>query len=186
MGEGALAVNAVIVLAPGQSLAADVVDRVRGIAPVIAVTEAFKIAPWCEVLVANDRSWWAARPEAKELPCTKYSTRRIEGVEQIESNATITGGSSSGVLALWVAMTLGAKRILMLGFDNKGTHFNGPYEGKLQNTQPVRFAVFECQFRELAVLLKKSGVDVVNCTPGTALKAFRTAPLDEGLAWLTS
>jgi hypothetical protein len=188
MGAGELEMTrdmkSVVVIAPGESLTEADCDLARAAAPVIAVTEAYKLAPWCDVLVANDRAWWAERPDARALSCPKYSTRRIEGVEQIDGSEIVTGGSSSGVLALWVSARLGAKRILLLGFDNKGTHFCGPYKGRLTNTHPTRFAVFEQQFRELGKAFQKTGVEVRNCTPETALKAFPLMNLEEGLVWL--
>jgi hypothetical protein len=73
----------------------------------------------------------------------------------------------------------------MLGFDNKGTHFFGPHEAPLKNTQPHRFKTFAAQFGHLANRFKMERIEVLNCTPDTALDKFPIAILAEGLEWLS-
>lgn len=173
-----------IVIAPGESLTLEQCEAVRGCGTVIAVGDAYRLAPWCDAIAANDRAWWRERPEAWELPCKKYSAMKLEGIEQIERNDFVSSGSSSGVLGLWLAKLLGATRILMIGFDNKGTHFFGPHTGKLKNTVPGRFKVFEHQFVHLRNHFKIEKVQAKNATPGTALEAIEKTTLEEGLQWL--
>ena len=183
----------VIVAAPGESLTEDLRIKIFGhfalreyfgTPYVIAVCDAYKRV-FCDAIVANDAAWWRERPDACAMNVGKFTTRKFPGVEQIQANELVSGGSSSGVLALWVARKLGAKRIMMVGFDHKGTHFFGPHVGRLKNTPPSRWPIFTAQFKQMAYQLAADKIDVLNCTPGTALDVFPTAKIDEGLGWLT-
>ena len=48
------------------------------------------------------------------------------------------GVCNSGVLSLECAKRQGAKRILLLGFDMRGSHFFGPYTNGLSNTTEAK------------------------------------------------
>lgn len=172
-----------IVIAPGESLTQEQCDAVRGAGLIVAVADAFRLAPWCDALAATDRAWWRERPEAMAMPCRKFSPCKIEELEHV-SNEFISTQSASGVLGLWVAKMLGALRILMIGFDNRGTHFFGPHTGKLKNTNEYRFKMFEHQFVHLRNHFKIEKIDCRNATPDTALRAFERTTLEEGLEWL--
>ena len=55
------------ILATGPSMSQAVADRARELGSVLAVNDAFELAPWADGLVANDINWWRARPHAKAL-----------------------------------------------------------------------------------------------------------------------
>lgn len=175
-----------IVIASGESLTREQCDAVAGAGLIVAVSDAYLFASNCDALCATDRAWWRARPEVMELPCRKFSVHEMEGVELVARNDHIGTDSSSGVLGLWVAKMLGAVRILMLGFDNRGGHFFGQHVPPLKNTAPHRFKTFAFQFIHLRNRFKIDGIECINCTPGTALDAFPTATLQEGLEWISS
>jgi len=81
-------------------------------------------------------------------------------------------GSNSGLLGLRVAELLGPDRILLLGFDMKGSHFFGPHPAPLENTPSHRFAVFRRQFDAY-----QSPLPIINCTPNSALTCFPKSEL---------
>jgi hypothetical protein len=115
-----------------------------------------------------------------ELQCEKFSVGEVESVKQVRKvQGLIDTGSSSGVLGCYVAYLAGAKRILMFGFDNRGTHFFGPHEGPLKNTTPTRFEMFKLQFERLAYFFKSKNIECLNCTPGSAIKSFPQSSLAE-------
>jgi hypothetical protein len=176
-----------IVVAPGESLTAEDCAHLYSANAdcMIAVSDAFRLLPHIDALVSNDRAWWDARPEARSRICRKFSTRKMEGIEQIQTNDFVSNGSSSGVLAMWVARELGAKKILMVGFDNQGSHFFGAHTGNLKNTTESRYKAFQHQFEHLWSRFRMDGIDVRNATPGTALKVFPILSLDEGIEWLS-
>jgi hypothetical protein len=93
-----------------------------------------------------------------------------------EPGCVRTGGNS-GYQALHVAIQSGAKRILLLGFDMGGTHFFGRHVAPLRNTPQHAFANWIGRFPALA----GNGAEIINCTPGSALKCFPHVPLAEAL-----
>lgn len=162
------------VLATGPSMSQAVADSVRGRCSVIAVSDAYRLAPWADALVSQDASWWRAHPDAKE-----FAGRRFAGVvvPDVEKFPSLTG-SNSGLLGCQVAVSLGATRILLLGVDLKGSHFFGPHPAPLRNTQPHRFQAFQEQFKRY----QPRSVEIINCTPGSALKAYPKADLNASLS----
>lgn len=75
---------------------------------------------------------------------------------------------------MYIAQSLfGATRILMLGFDMHGSHFFGAHKPPLKNTSDKRRLVHLKQFR------RWQGCEVINCTEGSALKAFPFGNLKE-------
>jgi hypothetical protein len=137
----------------------------------VAVKEAYKLAPDAEALAANDQSWW--HKEELAFAGRKFSTNPPlrSTVERIKSNALISTGTNSGLLAVHVAISLfGATRVELYGVDMRGTHYFGPHVGR-SGTKPERFEIFKQQFERYGKSLPK-GVSIVNCTPGSALTSF--------------
>jgi hypothetical protein len=160
-------------LAPGPSMSQAVADSVRDYALVIAIGNVgIDLAPWAHALVAQDRAWWRAHPEALNFAGRKFSSNKIDGVQQITSH--VTSQSNSGVLALEVARVIRDKSIKefeLHGFDMRGSHYFGPYKD-LRNTSAPRYATFQGQFLLMREILKKDEIKVVNKTPGSALRCF--------------
>lgn len=78
-------------------------------------------------------------------------------------------------MAMCVARKLGAKKLILLGFDMHGTHFFGKHPEPLKNATEKIFKTHIGQFNGF------SGCDVVNCTQGSALQRFRFSTLEEEL-----
>jgi hypothetical protein len=150
-----------------------VADSVRDYPLVIAVGNVgLDLAPWANALVAQDRQWWREYPHARNFAGRKFSTRPIDGVEQI-TNTLVSSQSNSGALAMIVAHSVfAATKIELHGFDMQGSHYFGAYQEPLRNTSATRFNEFQNQFAEIGGVLKKAGVRVVNRTPGSALRCF--------------
>lgn len=162
-------------LAPGPSMSRELAERVRG-QKVCVVGNTYELAPWADVLVANDTKWWRLHPEAHGFAGRKFSANKIAGVEQIQPN-TFGSRSNSGVLALDCMRNLGATRVVLLGFDMHGTHFFGPYTNGCANTSEVRRRAHLQQFKQWRA--KNKEIEVVNATEGSAIKCFPMARLDE-------
>lgn len=169
------------VLASGPSLTQSDVDRVRHL-PCIAVSDAYVMAPWAQVLLSMDKAWWEEkRPTFAGRKMCAHAPKDVEGVERITAHLS---SINSGAAAIFQASTMGATKIILLGFDmsNKnGSHFFGKHLPPLKETTEVRFKVFHAQFKTLAWQMTNRGVFVVNCTPGTALEAFPVSTLAEQL-----
>lgn len=162
------------VLATGPSMTQAVADRVRGKCRVVAVSDAYQLAPWADALVSQDRKWWDHHPEALQFAGRKFSTNRIPGVEQVAIRILQTG-TNSGLVAMEIARLLGAKRLLLLGFDLQGSHYFGPHPAPLRNTSEARFVQMLRQFSRW----DQGRVEVINCTPGSRLKRFPMANLED-------
>jgi len=165
------------ILAPGPSMSQAVADSGRGADVVIAVGNVgLDLAPWADALVAQDRQWWNQFPQAHQFSGRKFSTRKIDGVEQIECEGLLSSQSNSGAIALIVAQQIfEADEIELHGFDMQGSHYFGKYQEPLRNTAVTRFAEFQHQFAAIGQHLSKRGVRVVNKTPGSALACFEMA-----------
>jgi len=161
-------------LAPGPSASAQLAERLRGF-PLGVVGNAFQLAPWADFIAATDGSWWRKFPKAKELPCDKYAMHGSSGVELVK--IPTQGIVNSGVLALEVAKTKGATRILLCGFDMHGSHFFGQYTNGLRNTSKQQRASHMKQYAAWGKANPK--IEVLNCTEGSALTCFPVARLED-------
>jgi hypothetical protein len=113
-----------------------------------------------------------------QLP-KRYAMHVVKDVETVKvpSLGTIC---NSGVLALECAKRLGATRVLLLGFDMRGTHFFGPYTNGLSNTNDSKRKIHMSQYDRWR--RSNPGVTVLNCTEGSALHCFKTARLEDAIA----
>lgn len=160
-----------VVLATGQSLSQELVERVRHVRAV-AVSDAYLMAPWADALVSNDANWWRHHPDALGFSGRRFCGMRYAGTEKLAATPQFRSGTNSGLQGMRVAEMLGATKIALLGFDMHGTHFFGPHHGTMKNSQPRDFANQMRQFDSWR------GCEVVNCTQGSALKRFRFGVLD--------
>lgn len=165
------------ILASGPSMSQELADSLRGRCSVAAVSNTWRLAPWCDVLVSADAAWWAQHPEALECPAAKYgampSFLTVPGVERIQAN-----GVNSALLAVMVAVQRGATRVLLCGLDLHGSHYFGDHPEPLFNPREREFERFRRQF----TAYRPSGVAIINCTPGSSLACYPFAPLEEMLS----
>lgn len=156
------------VLATGPSMSQAVADSVRKYRTIV-VNNAYELAPWADALAAQDVQWWREHRKALEFAGRKFSANVIPGVEHVSGMDTQT---NSGALGIYVARMLGASRILLFGFDGHGTHYFGKHPEHLVTTTEARRGIFQQQMLEHNDRCKRVGVEVINCTPGSALRAF--------------
>lgn len=90
-------------------------------------------------------------------------------------------GKNSGSAAINLAVHLGAKRILLLGYDM------GPYQGRhhfcdpapMQHRSP--YEMFRKFMATMVQPLQEAGIEVLNCTRRTNLECFPLVPLEVAL-----
>lgn len=155
------------------------------------MNDTWRLAPWADLLYACDERWWAKRaPQASQFAGARVSqdTRAAtrHGTALVHSHngqglctrpMEINLGLNSGFQAVNLAFHLGAERMLLLGFDMghaKGapSHFFGDYPPETGLQVPSPYAENVKAFRPLARDLLARGVEVVNCSPGSALDCF--------------
>lgn len=185
----------VVCIGGGPSLTAEDVAYCRHRARVVAVNDAYRLAPWADVLYACDAKWWDWHKGAPAFAGLKYALERRAskwpGVQVLENTghdgleAQPTGvktGRNSGYQAINIAVHLGATRIVLLGYDmmrgpNKQEHWFGDHPTKTHSPYPA----FAEKFKALVVPLQKLGVTVINCSRRTALNIFQRQPLEATL-----
>ncbi len=163
------------VLGTGPSMTLETANRVRGSCKVVAVSDAYRLAPWADAIVSHDPAWWAAHPEAFRVSGRRFCGRHTCQTELIPTDRSFPSDCNSGLEGMRVAYLLGASRILLLGFDMHGSHFFGKHQAPLQNTTPTRFKMFMRQFE------RWNKCSVINCTPGSALDCFPMSTLAKSL-----
>jgi hypothetical protein len=177
----------IVCVGTGPSLTQADVDFCRGKARVIAVNNAYQIAPWADVLYAADDKWWTWHKGATSFLGLKYTiapTRqswpgvvalRNTGQHGLESDPTgLRTGYNSGYQAINLAVHLGASRVVLLGYDFHGDHYFGSHPDR---TRPP-FAACLQAFATLPAPLAAAGVEVMNATRHTALRVFPCVPLE--------
>jgi hypothetical protein len=198
----------IVVIGGGSSLTAEDVSYCRDKARVVAVKEAgcCRIpgreapAPWADVLYAADAKFWRFVQGAPEFIGLKYAIEQREDQEpmgnwpdlQVLRNLGEYGlaldptglctGFNSGYQAINLAVHLGAARVLLLGFDcwrfAKDQNWFGAHPTHLESPYPL----FLQAFNSMVTPIKAAGVDVLNCSRQTMLKAFPQADLREVLS----
>jgi uncharacterized Rossmann fold enzyme len=170
----------VAIFGTGPSLTQQQVDSVEHL-PTIAINDAYRLAPWADMLYAADIKWWEMNPEAHKFPGMKVSCSytmiwpeilclRQTGTTGFEPKPdSVRTGGNSGYQAIHVAIHAKARKVLLFGFDFHGTHFFGRHEAPLRNTEPEQFLRWAPRFAEL----NGRGTEIVNCTPGSALDCFQ-------------
>lgn len=187
----------VVVLASGPSMSAEVAEVVRGahaarVVRAIVVNDTFRLAPWADLLYAADHTWWSLRPEAMAFAGLKATIGMHSALRWLRNTGVVgfdpdpsalrTGGNS-GYQAIHLAVHAGARRVLLCGFDMHGTHWHGPHEAPLRNTTDYVFGRWLQRFDTLAEELRERGVEVINCTHGSALTCFPRGWLEQEIGF---
>jgi len=189
--------STIVCIGSGPSLTPADVGAVHGRARVIAVNDAYRLAPWADVLYAADAQWWtwhAGVPTfhgpkysvSSSIPVTWPDVQILQNTGPLGLECAPTGlrtGYNSGYQAINLAVHFGAARILLLGYDmqpaaNGQTHFFGDHPD--HSLSP--YGVMRLAFESIVQPLKEACVEAINCTPGSALTCFPCRRLDEALS----
>lgn len=180
-------------------------DCCRARARVIVINDAYRLAPWADLLHASDRQWWRAHWDrgagafagiktgclGNGRPALDFGVPVLvlpqTGCEGLETNRElgIRTGSNSGHQAINLAYLLSGGPLYLLGFDMQPsggrTHWHGEHEGELRNPRRCDFDRWQESMAGLAVALRAAGVAAVNCSRETALTCFPRRPIEEAL-----
>jgi len=171
-----------------------VADRVRHL-PRIAINDTYRLAIDAEIVYASDSMWWRMNPQALECRGIKATVEAVRGIApNVDDRVRVLRNSgrdgfdphpghvrtncNSGAVGIQIAAHARAARILLLGFDMRGGHWHAPHERPLGNPGPASFRRWIAHITGLAKALP-AGVQVLNCTPGSALTCFPMATLDD-------
>ena len=203
-----------VCLGGGPSLTTEQVEKVRQAreqgAPlrVIAINNAYELAPWADVLYFADTDWHeqhrsreafrafkglkvsieptGARigdPDVLMLRNMSYRKVRPDFSEEPDTLAT---GSNGGFQVVNFSVLAGALRVLLLGYDMKPAKDGRTnwHKAHRSRTPPGAYKSFRNAFKRLPPILARLGVEVVNCTPDSALEYFPRRHLEDELAGL--
>jgi len=194
-----------VILGGGSSLTPEDVNRCRGKAKVIAIKEAYLLAPWAEVLYAGDAKWWRGYQGAPDFTGLKYTIEqdpeqepmgdwpglqvlRNTGAEGLELKPTgLRTGYNSGFQALNLAVHLGVARVILLGFDcwtgPKGQqNWFADFPHLIKSYHDASpYPLFLQAFKSIVEPLKQARVEVVNASRFTLLAVFPYLSLEEAL-----
>lgn len=163
---------------------------------VIGCNAAFLLtAAACHVGFFADRPWFDAYQERIEAfagpvvtnceegftnhPWVHYMERRDIGLH----TEALGFGGNSGCSAINLALVMGAKRVLLLGFDCKlgAQQEMNWHDMRMEPAQPGVFPKFQEGFHAIARDLPRvfPGCEVINCTPDSALTCFPVGKLED-------
>lgn len=195
-----------IILGGGLSLAQLDFNLVRQY-KVIAVNDAYKLAQW-DICYFKDDNWYY-QDAFKDHPESGHNGEHLKRFEGLKITSCvglvdepnikvlkrgrrnhldldrefITHCSNAGAEALALAIMLGVNTILLAGFDMKKV--NGKHNWHDNHIREMPDSIYEDQFmhpfKTLAIGAKARGVEIINCTIGSALSIFPIVPMEEVL-----
>jgi len=186
----------VFVLASGPSLTQEDAQTAKQCGRVIVVNNTLEMVPDADALFAGDRRWWQVNKDLWKnfdgYKVTKENRNRNSKNDDIYtvpykpdgtfSKQHIIFGGNSGQGALTLAYVMGARKIVMLGFDmsvKNGTHWHGDHQ---ETTNPnSRRANHWRNHIEKLDKNSKVDIDIINASRYTELNAFKQQTLEEVL-----
>lgn len=196
--------GAAVIIGGGPSVTQEQIDLVyeahdKGKIHVIVINNAYQIAPWADVLYACDGIWWKWHHkdtvDFQGLRITRsLSAKRdfpdliwIEGETHDQGLSkrqdSIVNGRIGGYQAINLAVNFGARRILLIGYDMRNidgsSHWHGDHPNKQRPIWKHRIA----HFKNMVPDLKDRAIEVINCTPGSAVDAFPMGDLKDELGY---
>lgn len=194
-----------VIIASGPSLTKEQVNYCYGKAVVIAINDNYQLCPWADYLYACDPHWWQKHqdnPILLNFQGQKYtqdknwsdspsyqSIKLKHNIVTIESKggaglstdaSYIYQGGNSGYQAINLAYHLGAKKIILIGYDQKPSndgqyHWFENYEGMCKSN----YNSWVQGYLSISEQLPELDLEIINCTIDTALTCFPKAELKE-------
>ncbi len=180
---------------------------------VIAINNSAYVAPWASILFFRDLKWYFANGEIvdnwkgtvvtstksdkypdnirviKLLHSTSFVNLVVNGIQygQTFKYNAVRYGRSSGHIALSLAVSLGASRVVLLGYDCRIVNGRSHFHDKVENSGTAQTSVlYEKDFlpawKGWNDYCTEAGTQVLNATPGSAIQEFPFMSLDEILS----
>lgn len=146
-------------------------------------------APWADILYAADQRWWQFYKPA--FTGLRISGEPVKGIETMpltmlarrepmpREPGSVVSGDHSGFQALGLALTLGATRIILLGYDCGGNKRNchDNREPRFKSEPP--FDQWVEKYNQVPA--RWPYVEILNCSPQSRITAFPKIELREVL-----
>ncbi|MDZ4253989.1 MAG: hypothetical protein U1A72_15575 [Sulfuritalea sp.] len=182
----------------------------------IAVNDAYLVAPWADICYFADARWWKWHTDgiAKKWPWVSFTAEEVKkafaefrgqkvtifntgmlvadptvfmlhnhGSDELSEKPNgVHTGSNGGYQAINIAVLAGGNPILLVAYDMRfqqgKSHSHNGHPLKHSESAYLGYAN---RFGSMLPQLKRLKVEVLNCTPGSAIKAFQFVPLEEAL-----
>lgn len=205
----------VFCLASGPSLTREVVEKVRS-HPTVVVNSSCMLAPWATVLFFTDSGWYEPRrgvvAEWDGLVVSMSKWAKVELPDKVKriktvgdpdlpcafppvGSGTVRQGRSSGHTAISLAIAMGAREVVLLGYDCRVVdgrehhhaeylvdgriHYDVEKEDPRWNNKREYPTVFVRGYEGWNAAAQKLGVQILNATPGSAITEFPFVNLDD-------
>lgn len=176
------------------------IARLKQKCRVIAINDAAFVAWWADWLHGCDGKWWGWHHGVAERFPRERTTCDPEVPDGIAGLLTKTGdfgfdpdpscirtGFSGAYQAIHIAIHTGARRIILVGVDMQPGAQNrwfGDHPDGINPTREEYRTQIASGFWTLQETLAERKIQVVNASPGSALKEFPSMPLEAALqAW---
>ena len=137
---------------------------------------------WAGLAVTTNRSAALACRRLTRVVTVHGADFPAPGSQQGEHPA-VRYGRSSGHLAVSLAIAMGARRVVLLGYDCRfvggRSHWHDDYAAPIELVYTTDFLP---AWRGWGAAAERAGVEVVNATAGSAIAEFRFRPLAEILS----
>lgn len=184
-----------VVIGSGPSLSLEQIAHVslahaRGQVKAIAVNDNYLAAPWADALYACDFNFWkwhfefgaveffdGLKVTIDEAAKQRWPQLvRLIGDKQAPGLSVNPGwlhcGKNSGYQAVNLAYLLGARRVLLIGFDQKYVGNRQHYFKNRDYQTSSWYESWQPYWQSVADAQDVLGLEVINCTPDSALMCF--------------
>lgn len=187
-----------VVIGSGPSLTSSQIDLAfKSGARVLGIKDAFLVAAAMDLHYCCD-AWWLdyhINGCRKMLNCPMVTQDRnsaikhdllwVQGINLSGLSVNpevIHTGSNSGYQAVNLAVHLGAKKICLIGFDMRVSSSGADHWfGQHPHKRIAPYGLFLEAFKTVPAQLEELGVEIINCTPRSALNVFPMATLEDAL-----
>lgn len=193
----------VAVVAGGPSLRNQNLSALRDRIHVAVVNESYQLCPWAEILYSCDNAWWQLRQvevrkfrglkigfdsvgltEVKNIRIKKDRGDKWNNDLLVEEPGLVGSGGNSGFQLINLTAQMGATGIGLIGFDMRldgGIHWHGRHPNQLRNPDDERMREWRKNLDAVASKFKGNGIDLVNCSPVSALENYPKMTIDQML-----
>lgn len=183
-----------ILCATGPSLTKEVVETIREYKDdyiIFGINDSYRLIDFLDEHYACDGKWWRMwgndfREKYPKLSAWCYDDEGIQwGVKPTTGffrsglsldQKYVHFGSNSGYQALNIAFLMGGRKFILVGYNMQrvgaASHYFGDHPPGLNNASPYK--TFVDNFLTIPENIRQL---IVNCTPNSALRGFRTEDL---------
>lgn len=155
--------------------------------PTIVTNTTFRLCPWADILFGYDSKWWKAyigevRKVFKGTLLSYSHAVKDLSVESASMTHWFKNFQHSGACAIGLAIECGAKKVILIGYDNKTngkTHWHGDHPEGFSNCKSIdKWFIHLEEVKKFSI---QKGVKVLNASRDTAIDLFEKVKLEEVL-----